>query len=82
MKHPSERNTQKDSNDLNTKKAAKRRKWRYKGTGIRKPNTVGLIYQKVNRYTMAQIADEATEKRLSRTGPPQTARTSDDVIYY
>jgi len=56
-----------------TKKKGKRTKHPFgpKQGGIRKPNAVGLIYRK---GTDCQIADEATEARLSRTGPSTSTR--------
>ena len=57
----------------NTKQAAKRRKHTFgpRQQSMRKPNPIGLIYRK---GTDAVIADEATEARLSATGPPTSTR--------
>jgi hypothetical protein len=56
-----------------TKKAGKRRKHPFgpKQPGMRQPNPIGMIYA---IGTLAQIADKATESRLSTTGPPTSTR--------
>jgi hypothetical protein len=57
----------------NTKQAAKRKKHTFgpKSPGMRRPNPIGLIYR---NGTDAIVADEATEARLSSTGPSTSPR--------
>jgi hypothetical protein len=77
MTHYQPRNSQTDSSGKNTKKAAKRRKvMRTKSNtqGMRQPSIVSMIYQNENRWTLAEVADAATEKRLSKYGPPTSTR--------
>jgi len=77
MAHYQPRNSQHDSDGVNTKKAAKRRKTMRKRSntdGMRQPGIVPMIYQKLNRYTEAVVADQRTEKRLSPYGPETSTR--------
>lgn len=81
MQHHQPRNAQTDSNDTNTKKAAKRRKMRTKNNKphtIRKPNAIALIYQEVTEHNLAVVADDATEKRLKSYGPSTSKRSGPD----
>lgn len=76
MKYATYRNSQTQSNGNNTRRAAKRRKMRTKentpvsGAG----NPIAQIYAKSNNWTDAVIADESTERRLSKYGPPTSTR--------
>lgn len=59
-----------------TKKETKRRKRRTKSNSgpISQGNLIGQIYQDVTERTLAKIADEMTEKRLSKHGPSTSVR--------